>query len=449
MTIIKNHIGTRAGWRWALAVLLVAASSGWARAEDEGPAPSAAAAVLEARPQRAILVESLGVEGTSREAVRRVILSESRLVAGASYTEQEIARAARRIKRLPFVLDARPALRRGSAPGRYALVFVVEEHSMVGLGVMGEHWSDGTASLSTGSAGPSVERFLGPLTALRLSLDTSASRSRSFDDSEETLVTDTPLQATVALGLTRYDIVGPASRLDLAARVGRERCTMGDALSQPGACYGGMGWGLGTSLLVALEDDNSISLSLRLQSGHDTHPVDPPTPDTAVLYREPYVPEYQEKWLVGRLDVIWVHDTTDDPVAAMEGTRIVVNGSVFATRWTYKDYPYVWGPIFDDAVFGAVTARLDRFLPLRYGLAVSAVVAPLGAIGADATGYGEASLGLRWVHAGRRNRYRLSLESGLIGAAGGVTGARHWTPYSSLRFRSGLVVIALDVRWAR
>jgi hypothetical protein len=449
VTRIKNHIGARPDLRWALVILLALAWAGWARAEDASPAASPTASTPDTGLPRMVLVESLGVEGTSREAVRRVVLSESRLVAGGSYSEQEIARAARRIKRLPFILDARPALRRGSAPGQYLLVFVVEEHSVLSLGVLGEHWSDGTASLSTASASPSVERFLGSLTALRLSVDTSAGRARSFDDSGATTVDDTPLQAVVALGLTRYDVVGPASRLDFAARAGRERCTVADAFSQPGACYGGVGWGLGMSLLVPSEHDNSLTVSLRLQSGHDTYPVDPPTPEDAFLYREPYVPEYEERWLVGRLDVVWAHDTTDDPVAPMEGTRIVVNGSISATRWRYKDYPYVWGPIFDDAVFGTVTARFERLLPLRHGFAVSGVVAPLGAVGDATDGYGEASLGLRWVHAGQRNRYRLSFESGVIGSAGGATDARHWTPYSSLRFRSGLVVIAFDVRWAR
>lgn len=439
---MKDLIGTRAGLRWALAVGLLLALAG--RSSAEGPSSSAEA------PPQTILIESLEVEGTRREGVKRVVLSESRLVAGKEYTEHEIARAARRVKRLPFVLDARPVRRRGSAPGQYVLVFIIEEHSAFSLGVTGDHWSDGTASLSTGVLRPSYERFLGPLTQVRLSVDTGVSRVRSFDDLDEPDVHDTPLQAAVALGLTRYDIAGPASRLDVAVRAGRELCRLTNNLSEVRSCNQGLGWGLSSSLLVPFARDNSLSLSVGLQSARQTYPVDPATPETAPMYRLPSATEYESKWLRGSLDLTWTHDTTDDPVAAFEGTRVVVGGNIWYGRWDYKDYPYLWGPIFDDGVGGTLRLRVQQLLPLWRGFTLSGAAAPLGSLGSEGDGtYGEASLGLRWVHAGRRNRYRLSLESGMVGVAGGGPASRHWIPYSSVRFRSGVVVITLDARWAR
>jgi hypothetical protein len=473
---MKDHIGTKTELRWVLAVGLLLALAGRGSAEDWGPATERAAAPAAesdestpavppsaetipasppapapaAAPPRTILIESLDVEGTKREGAKRVVLSESRLVAGGEYTEQEIARAARRVKRLPFILDARPALRRGSTPGQYRLVFIIEEHSALRLGLTGDHWSDGMGSLSTGLASPSFERFLGPLTQVRLSVDTGASRVRSFYDSNEPEVRDTPLRTVVALGFTRYDIAGTASRLDVTVRAGRELCRLTNSLPEVRSCNEGMGWGLSGSLLVPFDRDNSLSLSVGLQSARETNPVEPATPETAFMYRLPSAVEYESRWLRGRFNLTWVHDTTDDPVAPLEGTRSVVGGGIWVERWDYKDYPYTWGPIFDDGVGGTLMLRVQHFLPLWRGFTLSAGAAPLAGFGSGGDGaYGEASLGLRWVHAGRRNRHRLSLESGLIGVAGGAPDSHHWIPYSSLRFRSGLIVIALDARWAR
>jgi hypothetical protein len=464
---MKDRIGTRAGLRWALGVGLLLALAGRGSAEDQGPAIERAATPATksdestpARPDpatappRTILIESLGVEGTRREGVKRVVLSESRLVAGKEHTEQEIALAVRRVKRLPFILDARPALRRGSAPGRYVLVFVIEEHSTLSLGVTGDHWSDGLGSVSTGLVSPSYERFLGPLTQVRLSVDTGASRIRSFDDPDRPEVRDTPLRAAAAFGLTRYDIAGPASRLDVSVRAGRELCRLTNNLPEVRSCNEGIGWGLNGSLLVPFARDNSLSLSVGLQSARETYSVEPVTPQTAPLYRLPSAVDYESRWLRGQLSLTWVHDTTDDPIAAFEGTRVVASGGIWVERWDYKDYPYTRGPIFDDGVGGTLLLRVQHLLPLWRGLTLSAVAAPLANLGSGSgsgrdKSYGEASLGLRWVHAGRRNRYRLSLESGMIGVAGGAPGSRLFVPYSSLRFRSGLVVITLDARWAR
>lgn len=91
-------------------LLLAAASTAAAQAQD---------------PVR-FLIERIAVEGVERETARRIVLSESLLQEGRTYSEQELREAIYRVKRLPFVVDAGMALRKGSERGAYELVIAVE-----------------------------------------------------------------------------------------------------------------------------------------------------------------------------------------------------------------------------------------------------------------------------------------------------------------------------------
>ncbi len=77
------------------------------------------------------LLESIVVEGVQRDAVREIVAAESLLQPGREYSEQELREAVYRIKRLPFVLDAEFALRKGGERGSYQLVITVEETRLV------------------------------------------------------------------------------------------------------------------------------------------------------------------------------------------------------------------------------------------------------------------------------------------------------------------------------
>lgn len=79
----------------------------------------------EAEPPR-FLLETITVEGP-RPAAANIIRAESLLEEGRSYTEQELRQAVYRIKRLPFVLEADFALRRGSERGAYELAIQVQQ----------------------------------------------------------------------------------------------------------------------------------------------------------------------------------------------------------------------------------------------------------------------------------------------------------------------------------
>lgn len=72
------------------------------------------------------LIEKISVAGT-RQISEDLIRSETRLKTDQVYSESELRDAIRRLDRLPFLLDSRLSLRRGSARGRYELLITVEE----------------------------------------------------------------------------------------------------------------------------------------------------------------------------------------------------------------------------------------------------------------------------------------------------------------------------------
>jgi hypothetical protein len=90
------------------------------------PAPPPAAAE-----EPRFLIEKITVTGTRRSGSARIVVSESLLEEGRTYSEDDLRGAIHRIKRLPFVVDADFALRKGSARGRYELAVTVEETGAV------------------------------------------------------------------------------------------------------------------------------------------------------------------------------------------------------------------------------------------------------------------------------------------------------------------------------
>jgi hypothetical protein len=85
------------------------------------------AAPAGADPDPSFLLEKISVAGNRRPASARIVVSESLLKEGRSYAEDDLRAAIRRIKRLPFIIEADFALKKGTARGRYELVVSVEE----------------------------------------------------------------------------------------------------------------------------------------------------------------------------------------------------------------------------------------------------------------------------------------------------------------------------------
>ncbi|HEX6178845.1 MAG TPA: hypothetical protein VF057_10840, partial [Thermoanaerobaculia bacterium] len=74
--------------------------------------------------QQPIVIEGIEVQHPSG-IPDRIIVSESRLTPGRSYTEEEITQATYRVRRLPFVFRASYRLEQGSSPGAQKLVFII------------------------------------------------------------------------------------------------------------------------------------------------------------------------------------------------------------------------------------------------------------------------------------------------------------------------------------
>jgi hypothetical protein len=72
-------------------------------------------------------IETITVEGGRRAATQEIVIAESQLRGGRTWSERELREAIYRIRRLPFIVHADFALRRGTARGFYALVITVEE----------------------------------------------------------------------------------------------------------------------------------------------------------------------------------------------------------------------------------------------------------------------------------------------------------------------------------
>jgi hypothetical protein len=80
-----------------------------------------------ADPAPSFRLEKISVTGNRRAASARIVVSESLLKEGQSYAEADFRIAIRRIKRLPFIIEADFTLKEGTARGRYELVVAVEE----------------------------------------------------------------------------------------------------------------------------------------------------------------------------------------------------------------------------------------------------------------------------------------------------------------------------------
>lgn len=85
---------------------------------------SAVRAEESAEPAR-FLLETITVEGP-KQAAANIVRAETLLEEGRSYTEGELRQAVDRVQRLPFVLDATFALRKGSERGAYELAVEVQ-----------------------------------------------------------------------------------------------------------------------------------------------------------------------------------------------------------------------------------------------------------------------------------------------------------------------------------
>ncbi len=133
------------------------------------------------------LIEAIEVSGEA-QVPEAVILSESLLVVGQAYREQQLRLAMQRINRLPYVMECRFQLKRGSRRGAYRLVVDIVETRFWFVEIT-SNWSRSeqradTTNLDTGLVG--ARWFVGASDLLYLSTESFANwRHGDFDLGEQ------------------------------------------------------------------------------------------------------------------------------------------------------------------------------------------------------------------------------------------------------------------------
>lgn len=155
-------------------------------------------------------IETIEVEGL-RRASPEILISESLLEPGRDYDESDLRQAVYRVTRLPFVLEARFSLAKGSERGRYRLIIEVDEVARFFFG-----------------AEARATAFARDLSLDELEPEDFTDRSdalvgaRFFMGQYGSFFTAVTTTGSVQLGLTRYQILG--RRVFLSLGLVRQGC---------------------------------------------------------------------------------------------------------------------------------------------------------------------------------------------------------------------------------
>jgi hypothetical protein len=303
----------------ALGVLVVVLAFGPAAAQE--PPRDVAGVAVDTSPAGFVL-ETITVEG-NRRVPAEILIAQSLLVAGRSYSESELRDALHRVRRLPFVLDAELRLDRGSERGRYELVLVIRE-----------------TSLYFHRADASLGRF-----ESRLELPETIVRSTDEDLVFQELVVGgrffvgrkgvlfAALDDGLAAGYTRYDLLGSRAFLTIGLRQG-SCCTDPRDLDEAAERFDDR-FELSVEVGLPLRGNHSLQLGVgRAKSRFETFDLDQ---------------ESQRYFLEGR----WVFDSTDDPILPSSGARH--SAGVAIARGDQDQ------PVFLDPQFPVVVALDSRY----------------------------------------------------------------------------------------
>ena len=269
----------------------------------------APAAAQEPAPPTEFLIERIVVEGLERETARRIVLSESLLHEGRTYTEPALRDAIYRVKRLSFVLDADMALRKGSERGAYELVISVEPVKPVAFSVEagGFSYSEVDGFEGSGLGTVSARKFVGARGLLFASVE-------GFDDLD--------FGQVVQAGYTRYGLFGGTggyATVALASRVGGE----GDYETLQSSL----------DLGIPLVGNHALEGGFTWFRSEQTFADFPGAPL-----------ESREDVYAGAL--FWTYDRTDDPLVTTEGLRFRLGGEYSESRSRYVLPPGVEDEFF-------------------------------------------------------------------------------------------------------
>ncbi len=340
------EIGVRSGGglaRLAIALAVVCAAAPLARGH------TALEADLAAVPPAVFFIEKITVEGT-RQASPDLIVAESLLRAGQSYTETALRQGVYRVRRLPFVRAARFSLRKGSERGSFELVITIEETHRVFFGaesflVEGEDWALG----GVGTVG--ARAFVGAHGVAFVALQGDQ----------------------VRVGYTYYNLLNRRAFASLELGHSDDCCE--------GLIYDHV-FG-GPDLDLRPPDTDSVALTLGfpvarnqsvrasfLASEADSFGIATTlTPEGEVL-QERFPADQRRR----QVELAWVLDTTDDPVVPSQGTLASVSA---IGRTTQGDSRFFQGVTRSQEELVAGVASVRHYWPLstRQSLALAGSLA--------------------------------------------------------------------------
>ncbi|HEY7214489.1 MAG TPA: hypothetical protein VIC28_07655 [Thermoanaerobaculia bacterium] len=315
---------------WALTLLLLAAV----------PPLLAQGEITEAQEPARFLIETITVVGPT-EAAANIVLAETLLEKGKTYTEDQLRQAIYRLHRLPFVLDASFALRKGSERGAYELVIEVQPTRWFFF----DHWIrafrfaeplDIEESFRTDPTMRSTFD-LGGLAGARLFVGRSGVLFGALDSEEG-----------IQVGFTKYDLFHRGALV--SAGYSRTECCVREVL--PLALDPTFtSWSFDSSrkislgLAIPLGGPQSIQLSLSERRGDVSsrrNVIVDPQAQIAII------PIAEGELAYGRAEAKWVYDTSDDPLLPTRGMSL--SAGLEAARFDGQDlveiFPSVEGDLF-------------------------------------------------------------------------------------------------------
>ena len=295
------------------------------------------------------LIETVEVEG-ARYASPRIIVSESRLREGRSYSEQDLAAAIGRIERLPFIMYAEFRLRKGSEPGRYVLVVSIAETKPLFLSARSySSWVEVDSPVFDGAESPAGIEFEPRVVDYRNDFLTVGGRWFVGARGVLHLAAEVQREDRYSLGYTQYDILG--TRASVSALVSyQDRNIEG----LPGVFGEWSTWDdVIYQFLATVPITTNQSIRASFQRG--TQPV--PRTELSVVpgnFRYRLIPANVDGYGIG-----WTFDTTNDALHPTAGT--LVTASAVETQFALSS-PDDTAIIRDENTLLSLTS--ERFLPV-------------------------------------------------------------------------------------
>ncbi|MCP4663395.1 MAG: hypothetical protein GY856_49020 [bacterium] len=290
-----------------------------------GALPAAAA---QDEPPR-FLIETIAVEGT-RRASPETIAAVSLLEPGHSYSEVELREAVYRIVRLPFILAADLALRRGSERGKFELLVTVEEtrrfffggdltYTRFGQSLAFEGFSSSRNSLSTSH-----------LAGMRFFVGQNGVLFAALGEDE----------AGIQVGYNHYNLFRRHIFFSLGYTATRACCTV--TVSPLGLDPTASSWGrgdhsnrLGLTLGFPLRGNQSLRFNASFDEAKAGHRRD------FIGSEDRFSPFFDHRDFSDRdLELAWIDDSTDDPVLPRVGMALTaaVDYRTLDAAMTRTDY---------------------------------------------------------------------------------------------------------------